>query len=154
MAQSLTPEPDTIALDEQLHPAEVLPRLEQVATELGQLTRAVHLLHTLAEPLTEPAQLTTVELTAATRSRLLDERGIDTASIAVINPSAVTVFLGIGGGRASSQARAIPIASNRLIVLPLAAGDVEVGAEAELPQPAVVHLLRYRTVQQAFVGSL
>ncbi len=154
MSQAINPAPDEIAVSELPHPAEVVPRLEQVQDELSQLRRAVDLLRELAEPLGEPAQLTMVALTEAEPVKMQDERGINTASIGILNPSGVRVLVGVGGEQASSQARAITVPPESLMVLPVAAGDVELGTEDSLEEgDAVIYILRYATVQSAFLGS-
>ncbi|MFL5901251.1 MAG: hypothetical protein ACJ75S_08650 [Solirubrobacterales bacterium] len=156
MAQALNPKPDQIAAEELGlgHPAEIAPRIEQLHDELSELRRAVDVLRELAEPLGEPAQLTVAVLTASVPVKMQDERGITTASVGILNPTGARVLLGIGGERASSQARAISVPPESLMVLPIAAGDLEIGTEDNLEAgDAVVYVFRYRTVQAAFLGS-
>ena len=157
MAQAINPPPHEVV--EQV-PLEVViarmpERLDEAQSELAALRAAVQYLCELAEPLTEPAQLSTVVLSRAAPVRMADERGVRTASLGVINPGDFTILLGIGGGRASIAAQAIQVPPQALMVLPLAAGDVEVGTEDSLAGgDAVVHLLRYSTVQPAFLGAV
>jgi hypothetical protein len=155
MAQMLQPTPDEIAAEEYATVAEVAPKVREMRDELGELRRVVQLLCELAAPLGQPAQLTTVELSPAVPVKALDERGIVSASIGVLNPTKVKVLLGIGGAAAKPGARPVAVPPESLIVLPVAGGDVEIGVDpAELGEDtAVVHIFRYRTVQPAFLGS-
>ena len=157
MAQAINPPPhevvETVPIEVAI--AAVPARLEEAQSELAALRRAVDYLCELVEPLTEPAQLTTVVLSRAVPVLMADERSVKTASLGVINPGDFTILLGIGGGRASIAAQAIQVPPQSLVVLPLAAGDVEVGTEDSLAGgDAVVHLLRYSTVQPAFLGAV
>jgi hypothetical protein len=160
MAQDLNPRPDKVATGE-APPPYVPPAPEAVAqaivdqsTELIALRQAVDKLCELARPLEQPAQMTTVTLTAAESVKWLDERGIRTASIGILNPADATLLIGIGGVPAMSRANAVAIPPESLIVLPIAADDVELGTEADLSEGDVVaHVFRWRTVQPAFLGA-
>lgn len=155
MAQQLNPRPDEVAAAEVAAPPEVPAELQPVYNELTELRRAVNLLKDLAGELHEPAQPVHVSLTKATPRKTVREHGMTTASIGILNPTAVVILIGIGGAVASSQARAISVPPQSLLVLPVSAGDVEIATEAELGEDtAVVHVFRYRTVQSAFLGGV
>lgn len=105
----------------------------------------------------EPARIYTHELSATTPT-ILNESGNklgEWRSVGLINPTAVVVFLGIGGARATAAGRAIPVPATSAIVLPLAVEDLEIGADpAGLGGgPVVVFALRFKTVQPFFVGD-
>jgi hypothetical protein len=154
MAQALNPTPDEIAAAELPSHPTIPAQLKPVHDELSELRRMVSQLCKLVAPLSEPAQPTMFTLDSTTPRKTSRERGMVTASLGVFNPSAVTILIGIGGGAATSQARALAVPRESLLVLPVACGDVEVATEAELGGgTAVVHVLRYRTVQPAFLGS-
>jgi hypothetical protein len=155
MSQSLNPGPDEVAVVDLPQAAEVPPEIRPVHDEVMELRCILEEIRDLAAPLREPAQLTTVPLTATERRKRLPEIGLTTASIAILNPTGVPVLLGIGGGAATSQDRAIAIPPESLLVLPVSAGEVEIGTEAELgSDTAIVHVFRYRSVQPAFLGSV
>jgi hypothetical protein len=156
MAQQLNPAPDEVAKAELSGMSAKIPAdLKPVHDELTELRRMLGKLCELAAPLTEPAQPTFITLTAQTPRKRAYERGLTTASFGVLNTTGVTVLVGIGGEPATTQARAIAVPPESLLVLPVAVGEVEIATEAALGEDtAVVHLFRYRTVQPAFLGGV
>lgn len=158
MAQnsSINPKPHEVNDPEMVEqPIEVI--LHEKLTEQERLLyivkTGVQYLCELADRLASPAQLSTVVLDASAPVKMADERQVRTASIGIWNPGDFTVLLGLGGGRATIAAQAWQVPPQSLMVIPVAAGDVEIGTEDSLAAgPAVVHLLRYNTVQPAFLG--
>jgi hypothetical protein len=129
---------------------------------LGRV-EALHGRHAdLLERLAEPAQLVTLSLTPQTPSKT-DAGSIEkpSLSLGVLNPNAVTVVVGIGGGTASFAAEGVPVGPNQLLVLPVTVAQLEIAADpTELSalgatpaaQTAIVFVFRYRQVQPAFLG--
>lgn len=103
----------------------------------------------------EPARLTMQTLTAAAPIAR-DETGADWASVGVINQNAVTVMLGIGGIHPTVGSRAISCPPNGALILPVSAGDLELGADPAglLGGDALVWVLRFRVVQPFFLGVM
>lgn len=96
----------------------------------------------------QPANFQTVVLSATTPI-VRDEASRPSMSLGILNPSPVVIFLGIGGGRASEEARAVSVPPGAGLVLPVAVEDLEIGARpTELAGgEAVVFLMRFTTVQ-------
>src|SRR4051812_27840900 len=64
-----------------------------------------------------PAIMSIAELTIA--FPIARDYGITAQSIGVVNPTAATVRLGIGGGAATPEGRGFPVPPNGSVVLPL-----------------------------------
>lgn len=75
-------------------------------------------------------------------------------SIGVINPGAAPVFVGVGGVSARPGSRAFPVPGAGAVVLPVEAGDLELGCDPAVlgAATAVVYLFRYPTVQAPTFG--
>jgi hypothetical protein len=126
------------------------------AQEHAYQTRlAVEQLAELFRRVDTPARLNTVVLTQ-TEPIKRDETATSSLSIGVYNPSPVKVFWGIAGGKASQDARAPSQPPSSLLVLPVAVEDLELGANAAdlAAGDAVLYVLRFDTVQPAFLGVL
>lgn len=101
-----------------------------------------------------PAQRRTFTLTAQQPKRT-DEVGGTDASYGVLNPSGATIYVGIGGDPAEPGRGSIEVPPRSLLVLPLSADDVELGVSPTDPQlgtGVTVHVLRFATVQAAYLG--
>ncbi len=85
----------------------------------------------------------------------LDQGRFEAKSIGVINPTAVPVFLGIGGVSASPTSRAPSCPGQAVIVLPVLVSNLELGCDPAvlLGATAVVYLFRYLTVQPLMIGD-
>jgi hypothetical protein len=104
----------------------------------------------------EPAQLKTVLLTAAAPiAEDLHNTEKPSLSLGILNPNALAVAVGLSGGSATLAARAVIVPANSLLVLPVAVAQLEIGADpvALGAGTAVVFLLRFPTVQPAFLGK-
>lgn len=121
------------------------------------LTLNQQLLEYLAQ-LETPAQMETVVINDknagqyVVESRERFEQPV--RSIGLLNPNNIPIyFSGIGSAAANMRSPSAP--PNSLIVLPISAQMIEVGANPnDLGQnTAVCFLLRYFTVQQAFLGK-
>lgn len=80
-----------------------------------------------------------------------------TMSIGIYNPNNIIVyFSGIGSANANARAWSAP--PNSLLVVPISAGVIELGCDpvalATLNQNVIVQLLRFYTVQPAFLGQI
>lgn len=127
-------------LDDQRERLESMEELLERIAELDELER-------------RPASIRTIVLTAE-RPVFRDDvgEGQEAMSIGVINPSAATIYLGVGGS-ARAGARVPEVPPRTAIVLPVAAEDLELGADvADLDVAAVVQLLRFPTPQPFFSG--
>jgi hypothetical protein len=85
-----------------------------------------------------------------------DDVGHESPSFGIYNPNAVSVYLGLGAiPRPGAATMSVP--PNSLVVLPLAAGDIDLGVDPTDPLlvgDAVVLVLRFDVVQPAFLGAL
>lgn len=140
-------EPKTIAQavkamhDHSAHMAQIMERLENLA----QLQQAVPEMRTVViNPANNGAYTT------------LDQGHWMAKSIGVVNPTSVTVYLGVGGGSASATGHAISAGPQSMIVLPVEAKDLELGCDAAAlgANTAVVYLFRFQTVQPLDVTLL
>jgi hypothetical protein len=132
--------------------AEVIVTSQQLVKE----TRAaVNELLQLAKRQQRPAQLREVSLSQQTPKQR-DEAGDTALSIGIYNPSPVTVYSSINGGAAEPGRDSLSFPPTSLTVLPLPVQDLELGADpAALAAGSVtVYVLRFDTVQPAFVGAL
>ena len=77
-----------------------------------------------------------------------------TMSIGVLNPNSVAVFFSTIGSAAPNM-RSYSCPPNCLIVLPIGAGQVELGCDPVVlgANTAVCFLLRFFTVQRAYLGK-
>jgi hypothetical protein len=122
--------------------------LQEAVERLLELERGRHL----------PAARRTLSLTAAL-PKARDDRGGSAASYGVLNPNPVVLYLGVGGDPAEPNRGAIAVPANALLVLPLSVDDVELGVDPADPNlaggaSATVHVLRFATVQPAFLGAV
>lgn len=87
-----------------------------------------------------------------------DDVGISYPSIGFLNSSPVNVYVGVGGIAPRAGQGAIVSPANSLMVLPISAGDVDLGVDPTDPGLSagnvVVHVLRFHTVQPAFLAVL
>lgn len=113
-------------------------------------------LHEFLSHLREPAELEMLALDATTPIKRSEWAAGSTRSFGVINPNAVTLYLGIGGARAAPNSRALSIGPSSAIILPVYVEDVNVGADpvALGVNTAVLFVLRFKTVQPFFLGAL
>lgn len=135
--------------------SELLQSLEEMTRE--QRDALVELARTIDRANTLPAALRTFVLTASEPIQKDDVGdGLTALSVGVINPTAVTVYLGVGGIRPQPGSRAVSVAPLCALVLPVGAQDFELGADpADLAAgDAVVWALRFPTVQPFFMGSI
>jgi hypothetical protein len=107
----------------------------------------------------EPAEHERIHLSAAQPTREWHPQvDAPTLSIAILNPAAVPIYLGVGNATASATAGAISVPPSSLLVLPLAIAAIEVGvdqgdaATAFAAGELIVYGFRYRSVQPAFLG--
>ncbi len=80
-------------------------------------------------------------------------------SLAVLNPNAVAVCIGVGGTSATFAGRAIVAPANSLLVLPIHAYDVELGVDPSQQAglaagDAIIQLFRFEAVQAFFLAKL
>lgn len=115
------------------------------------------LLEYLAQ-LEQPAQMETVVINPNNNGAYIYESRerfeAPVRSIGILNPNAIPIyFSGIGSAAANMRSPSAP--PNSLIVLPISAQMIEVGANpADLgSNTAVCFLLRFFTVQPAFLGK-
>jgi hypothetical protein len=129
-----------------------LAELQGSMDELASIARGMQ---EVVERLNEPASITTHVLTQ-TRPRAIDDAHAPALSIGVFNPNDVTIFWGIGGGLAEPGRRAISQPGKSLLVLPVGATSLELGATAAdlAAGDAVLFLLRFESVQPASFGGL
>lgn len=109
----------------------------------------------------QPAAIETITLTAGRPVWRSDvgER-LEALSIGLLNPTVIPVYLGIAGNTPTIAGRSPSAPPRGLLVLPVDVRDVEVGADLSDPNTAAalgagdatVFLLRFQTVQPAFLG--
>jgi hypothetical protein len=133
-----------------MHPTDAaLQALDQTRDMAAATFGAVQRLEELVERQHEPAHMSTIVLTASNPIVSDRERDRDwTRSIALLNPTSIPIFLGVGGNTASLGGRVPSVPPNALLSLPLAAVDLDVGATpADLAAgDAVVFLFRMNAV--------
>lgn len=95
-----------------------------------------------------PARLIPISLSATT-PRVRDSIQRPSQSIALLNPSPVAVFFDVFGGRADAVPSVPSIPAGSGICLPVAVGDVEIGADPAglAAGDAVLFLMRFEVVQ-------
>lgn len=86
----------------------------------------------------------------------VDQSRFEAKSIGILNPTGIAIFVGIGGISATPTSRAPSVPPASLMVLPVLTRNLELGADPAilLASTAVVYVLRYVTVQPAFVGAM
>jgi hypothetical protein len=114
-------------------------------------------LRELVEAQSTPATPKTIVLTQQVPVQTDDAKRYS-QSIGLYNPTNIRIFLGLDGARASAAARGWGVPPASLVVLPLAAMTVDIGVDpADHPSllagDAVVVLLRFESVQPAFIGK-
>lgn len=128
----------------------VAVRLEQIERSLVEISRYL-------KDHNRPADLRVIVLEQG-RPVYRDDVGdaLAARSIGVINPSPQEVRIGVGGISTSDSGRAIPVPAAGAMVMPVAAQDLEIGATAAdlAAGPIVVYLLRFKTVQPFFMGTI
>lgn len=134
------------ALEALVHTQELAQRTHTIMGKVEQLLQGGAL----------PAEYTVVRLTADRPQRRDDRAHPASKSIGLYNPSAATIYLAVGGGEAKPNKNAFSVPPNAAVVLPVAAEDVELGADAAALAggDAVVFLFRFRAVQALFFGAL
>jgi hypothetical protein len=145
-------------------PADVEKSTRQAIVSLHTHTHGVRcLLEELVGLVREtvtPPQISQVTLTAAAPSVLDDShRNVQSASLGIFNPTAVPVVVAWDGRRATRQGLGQVVPATSLVVLPVAAADVEIGVDPADAAPlvdgdVVITLFRYRTVQAAYLSQL
>jgi hypothetical protein len=131
------------------------PVADVVQRELGELRELVDELRELVVTrFAEPARRQAIVLTA-TQPVVSDDVGSLSRSVGLINPTDITVYLGIATP-AQPNRHAISVGARSAMVLPLAADDLQVGAAAAdlAAGDALVQLLRFKTVQPFYMGAL
>jgi hypothetical protein len=130
-----------------------------IARDHAEHTRKiVDELHDMLERSVKPATPKQIVLTQAI-PRVTDDAKEYALSIGVFNPTALTIYVGPDGGRATPEARAIAVPPTSLLVLPIAAMSVEIGLSATdaaalaATDAVVVTLLRFPSVQAASLGK-
>lgn len=100
-----------------------------------------------------PAEIRPLTLTAA--RPITTDLGGNCLSIGVLNPTLTPVYLGIGGATAAPGAGAVSAPPKSLLVLPVPCGTLDVGGDPAILAggDATVFLLRFATVQAAFLGA-
>lgn len=103
---------------------------------------------------TTPAERRIVRFDAQNLRRW-DQDGRVAPSVGFYNPSAFSVFAAIGGELPDGTATgAVEITANTMLVLPVAVQDLELGVRAaDVGAGGLIHVLRYWTVQPAFMGA-
>lgn len=111
-------------------------------------------LHEILKRQQQPPEIRLLEFTLAVPQVRVDPTR-PSLSISVLNPSAATILVGIGSA-ASVSSRAISVRPGSMLTLPVSADQFELAVDpAELAGgPVVAYLLRYDSVQPAFVGGL
>jgi hypothetical protein len=132
-----------------------LSHLSEAPGLLREVRELAEDLKALGRSATSPAKMEALRLTAANPTRTSDTSSAS-SSIALLNPTAITVFIGIGGARAAAGQDSPSCPPRSMIVLPVAALDVEVGVAAAdvAAADAVVYLFRFDSVQPAFLGGV
>lgn len=148
------PEP-TGELAQMTH-AELLVTVQRQHDQHAELVRE---LHKLIEAMRSPAQLRgPYRLSSAVGGKQTDrdDAGRESPSFGVFNPNPVKVYLGMGSiARPGSAGLSVP--ANSLVVFPLSITDLDIGIDPADPltaQDAIVTVLRFETVQPAFLGAL
>jgi hypothetical protein len=130
---------------------------DQLALEvLEQATDTHERLYELACEIRDalsPAAMRTVRLTAGVPI----EREIgDGKSLSVLNPTGITIYVGVGGSAAKPASGAVPVPPGSLLTLPVSVNAVEIGAAAAdlAAGDAVLFAFVYPAVQAAHLGVL
>lgn len=140
---------------EEDHPTSALAQLQRHAEYTKE---AIGKLEELAGRYDEAARLKTFHL-SSDRPAKTDDSKETSKSIGILNPNSVPIYLGIAGGRPLAANRAPAAPPNSLLVLPLAVEDIELGVDTAdqgvlAAADAIVHVLRFKTAQPAFLGAL
>jgi hypothetical protein len=145
-------------------PHDITP--QRAALEAIAHTREAALfMHSAAEKLLEisEAQNTPPEyravLLSAAAPVATDRSKWEAKSIAVLNPTSIRIYIGVGGNSASAAGRSPSVPPNTLMVLPIRDYDVELGVDpadqgALAAGTAVVFLFRYQSVQAAYAAKV
>ena len=134
---------------------EALKRVGDTAAGLRLVSERLEHIEDLLDDHLIPASLSTVTLKAAQPQVTSDSKD-GSRSVGVLNPTPITIYVGIGGAQARAGADAISVPPTSVLVLPVYAEDFVVGAaDADLAAgDAVVHLFRFQAVQPLFLGSI
>lgn len=133
-----------------------------VLTALRAATAAMHdsnsRLVAALEDIAQPAQMETVVLNPGNNGSYVYESRerfeSPVMSIGLLNPNGITIYFSTVGSAAAGM-RSPSAPPNSLIVLPISAQMIEVGANPTdlAANTAIVFLFRYFTVQPAFLGK-
>lgn len=137
-------------MSERLHPDD---------PQLAALCRIEQLLREQHAPAPEPAHLRTLTFSGEGEHPLLthrDEHGPMALSIGIVNPTAVRIYLGLSGEKAQPGNHAFVVPKEAAMVIPVAVGKLEIGADpTDLgANSATIFRLRFETVQPFFLGAL
>jgi hypothetical protein len=145
-----------------LHPHEATLHAAQAAQSAALETReAVRELLQLEQDRNRPADWELLRFRQAepvlTWRAAVDE---PTRSFGIYNPTALPVYLGLGGGSPSAAAGAAAVRGRSLVILPVAIAALEIGIDPADQGAlaggvdALVYGLRFTTVQPAFMGAI
>lgn len=85
----------------------------------------------------------------------IDRAAWPAKSVGILNPSQFAVSVGIGGVSVASNSRAPQCPPQAAMVLPVEAGNLELGADSSLgANSLVVYVFRYVTVQPLMLGDM
>jgi len=146
-----------MSLDTPAQPKIITPNqaaLEAVAQarEHALFTRqAVDKLLSIADRQDTPPELRAIVINPGNNGQYVvqDKSRWEAKSIAVLNPTAFPVYLGIGGVQATSTSRAPAVPPTSVLTLPVRVYDLELGCDPTvlLANSAVIYLFRYTSVQ-------
>lgn len=134
---------------------EALCRIADMGVQIDALHHHSTLRHHHHRQEQKGATLRTIQLTAQ-QPKVPDDIPDDARSIGVYNPTGIVIYWGIGGGMAEPGRKAISQPARSLLILPVAANSIEVGAAATdlAAGDAIVFVLRFRVVQAPFFGAV
>jgi hypothetical protein len=144
--------------DQELGQQTVLEALGAVQGVAEEHYRVSCELHELLGRQLAPARPKTIRLTNSEQAKTDDSKD-RSRSIGVYNPTGHTVWLALEGGRPTKLGEGWRVPANALLVVPVSAEDVSIGADV-VDDPnsfadgdLVVFLLRFPSPQPAFLGK-
>lgn len=110
----------------------------------------------IAQAMQTPPEWRTIAIDGTKGYTTTDKAPWEAKSIGILNPTSVSIFVGIGGISATPTSRAPACPPQNMLILPLRDYDIELGCDPAqlLGNTAVFFVMRFQAVQQPFLSRI